>query len=252
MPSSPENIKLPIELKNTQKKVLMNASRSVLTVCAVAGLIGCAAPPQRVFSPPVDYVPIGDVKIESKFKVIKLERENLAAEINRCVPQISATSPGVVRALSEFPSRSTSVSVHGHVSSANAFWASGTTGICLQSSSEGFPIFAAEAFLNTVNPSGVPPDVTDAWYKQIALLVATKGTAKVAYVFDKGTAFVADYWVQQPNTRMLNYSVAFRKVGEWESQVFDVRFSHPGMSSVAETKRGGSAIKSNLLAHRNL
>lgn len=211
-------------------------------------LVGCATQPQKVFPPPADYVPIGKVQIPSKFQTIELTRETLAAETNRCVPQISINSENMNKGLSNFPS--TNIVLYGHVSSANQFWVNKTMGMCLQRSSEKFPIIAAEAFFDTVNPAGVPPDVVDGWYKQIALLIATKGTAKVAYVFEKGTAFVVDYWIEPRQGFKLHYSSSFRKAGNWESERLDIRLSHPSMSSVSETKIGSETAKLNLLSHR--
>lgn len=216
--------------------------------CVVTVLVGCATQPQKVFPPPTDYVPIGKVQISSKFQTIALKRETLAAEINKCVPQISVSSEKMNQELSKFPG--TNIVLHGHVSSANQFWVNKTMGMCLQRSSERFPILAAEAFLETVNPVGVPPDVTDGWYKQIALVIATKGAAKVAYAFEKGNAFVVDYWVDSSQGHKLQYSSSFRKAGNWESERLDLRLSHPSMSSVGETKRGSETAKVNLLSHR--
>jgi hypothetical protein len=120
----------------------------------------------------------------------------------------------------------------------------------LRKSSEQFPIFAAEAFYETANPRGVPPDVAEGWYKQIAFLMAARGAVKVAYVFEKGNAIVVDYWVEPRKSYQLQYSGSFRKQGSWESENIDFRFSYPSMSSVGETKRGGATVKENLLSHR--
>lgn len=226
----------------------MRCSKFLPLACLATFLFGCATQSQKVFAPPSDYVPIGKIQISSKFQTIELTRETLAAEIKRCVPQISTNSEYVNRDISSFPS--TNIALHGHASSASQFWVNRTTGMCLKVSSERFPVLAGEAFFDTVNPVGVPPDVTDGWYKQIALLIATKGAAKVAFTFKKGAAFVADYWVEPRQGHKLHYSSSYRKEGSWEFERVDLRFSHPSMSSISQTKRGNETAKVNLLSHR--
>lgn len=226
----------------------MRCFKYISVVCLAAVLVGCATQPRKVFPPPADYVPIGEVQILSKFQTIDLTRENFAFEVNKCIPQISINSESLNKGLFSFPRAN--IASYGHMSSASEFWINKTVGICLRKSSEKFAILAAEAFFNTVNPMGVPPDIVDGWYKQISLLIATKGVAKVAYSFEKGTAFVVDYWIEPRHIYKLNYSSSFKKVGDWESEKIDVRFSYPSMSSVTETKTNGRAEKLDLLSHR--
>jgi hypothetical protein len=226
----------------------MSRSRIVHLACVAATLAGCAAPHRAAVPPPTDYVPIDRLEISSQFPTVELTRETLAAAINQCVPQVKVDSSGSRSALSQFPSNN--VVLIGHLSSANQFWVNKTTGFCLRTSSAKFPILAGEAFIETVNPKGVPPDVTDGWYRQIALRMASRGSAKVAYVFENGNAFVVDYWMESNRGATLRYSSALRKAGTWETETIDFRFTHPALSAVSETKRGNEWAKPNLLAHR--
>lgn len=226
----------------------MRFSNLLPLACLTASLFGCGTHPKQTFAPPADYVPIDKVQIPGRFQTIDLTRETYAEEVLRCVPLFREAPERIFRNLDRFPS--SSVTVYGHLQSANQFWVNKTTGMCLRRSSEQFPIFAAEAFYETANPRGVPPDVADGWYKQIAFLMAARGTVKVAYVFEKGTAFVVDYWVEPRKSYQLQYSGSFRKQGGWESENIDLRFSYPSMFSVGETTRGGATIKDNLLSHR--
>lgn len=216
-----------------------------LTFFAVL-ITGCATPPQKVFPPPTDYVPIERVQIASRFDTVEVTAATLGLEVNKCVPQLNGDSPSIQKHLKAFPNRN--IMGFGHMSSANNFVLRQTTAVCLQKSSEKHPIFAAEVFLNTANPKGVPPDVVDDWYKQIALGIATKGVAKVAYVFANGNANTVSYWVETPHDIDLYYSSTFKKAGTWEKEKYDAQFSHPSMTGFSETK----GRKAYLLAHRAL
>lgn len=222
---------------------------SVLGLFA-AFVTGCAVQPQKVFPPPADYVPIGKVQIESRFVTVEVTKETLGIEANKCVRPLNSNSQSIQKQLKDFPNKN--MVIFGHASSANRFLLHQTTAVCLQKSSEKFPIFAAEAFFDTTNPKGVPPDVVDGWYKQIALLIATKGVAKVAYVFANGNAFSVSYWVEPPSESGLYYSSTFKKAGTWETEKLDAQFTHPTLTSLSETKRSNSFQKSNPLAHRFL
>ncbi|MFA6014363.1 MAG: hypothetical protein WC742_04785 [Gallionellaceae bacterium] len=220
---------------------------SVVCFCAVL-LVGCAEFPPKAFPPPNDYVPISQVQITSRFNSVEVTRETLGLEVNKCVPQLAADSQGVREQLQKFPSND-SWGV-GQASSANIFLLRKTTAVCLQKSSEKFSIFAAEAFFDTVNPHGVPPDVIDDWYKQIALFITAKGTAKIAYVFGNGNAFIVNYWIEKPLEFGMFYSSVNKKAGEWERENLDAKFSHPSMDSVSVTKRSGRSEKMDPLSHR--
>lgn len=220
---------------------------------AVIGLLSilstaCVTQAQRSFPPPDDYIPIDRLHIASQYVTVEVSKETLAVEANKCVPSLDGNSQNIRHEASSIPSRN--IVAFEHASSGNMFVLRQNTAICLHRSSARYPIFAAETFLDTVNPQGVPPDVTDDWYKQIACLIATKGVAKVAYVFGNGNAFVTSYWVETSAQFRLNYSSTFSKSGTWETQNFDARFSHPDMSSVSNTKRSGGSQKSFPLLHQ--
>jgi hypothetical protein len=181
-------------------------------------------------------VPLDQIRIKPKFDTVSLTKENLAAEHKKCVPFLETNTDRMNAAVREFPRNNGIVSV-GHVSSSKKFIYRGSTGLCLEYSTNRFPIFAAETFIGTANPTGVPPDVTDDWYMKIAQKIAIKGRAKVAYVMDKGTAFLVSYWSDQSGS-VLNYWTDFKKVGEWENVMVDYKFSNPALRGFSETKRG--------------
>lgn len=245
---SPNQQTYPRMKHATQTRYLKVLKNSLVCV-SIMVLGGCAAPPRKVFAPPTDYVPIGQVQIQSRFDTVELTRENYGVEANRCVPQLDSNSQSIKKQLEKYPNKD--IVGLGHASSSKLFVVHQTTAFCLHKSSEKLPILAAEAFINTVNPKGVPPDVLDGWYKRIAMTIATKGMAKVAYAFDNGNAYVTSYWVEA-SSQTLSYSNSFRKAGTWEAEPVDARFTHPTLSSVAETKRGGAGEKASLLGHRTL
>ncbi len=211
-------------------------------------LVGCASPQRRAYFEPADYVPIDEVVIQKKFNVINLTHENLLFEMNRCIHQLSVSSKKTVNIFQAFPTKN--LHVLSHQSSGNMFMVKGIVGICLQQSSEKFPIFAAEAFYETINPIGVPPDVANVWYSQLGLLIARKGVAKIAYSYASGNAVIVNYWVENAPKSTLFYSSEFKKAGQWESENLDAKFAYPKMTTVVETKRGKSLEKSYVLDHR--
>ena len=214
--------------------------RTPTILLGVALIYGCATPQQqKYFTPPSDYVLLDQIRIKPKFDTVLLTKENLAAEQKKCVPFIQTNTTSMDAAVKEFPRNNATIAV-GHASSSKLFIYRGTTGLCLEFSANRYPIYAAETFLGTANPTGVPPDITDDWYKKIALNIAINGRAKVAYVTDKGTAFLVSYWSDQTGGFALNYWSEFKKVGEWESTEVDYKFSNPALHGFSEIKRGDS------------
>jgi hypothetical protein len=167
-------------------------------------------------SPPHDCIPLDKVKIMSTFARIEITRENLGKEASRCISDVDADDWRIKQELRDFPSNKIKMVSHANSSKKFVFWK--TTGICLEESTERFPIFAAEMFLKTVNPNGVPDEITDEWYRQIALLIATRGNAKIAYVLTSGNAYLANYWIDRPMPHKLLYSMDFKKAGTWEME----------------------------------
>ena len=195
-------------------------------------------PEAKYFAPPTDYVPVDEITIKSNFDTVSLTAENLRAEQKKCVPLLSSDSSKTSADVAKFPSGS--IIRVGHVSSSKQFIYRGTKGFCLEHSAAQFPIYAAEAFADTANPQGIPPDVMNTWYKQIALQIATSGQAKVVFVTTKGTAFLVSYWGNKNGGFDLYYSSEFKKVGEWEDIKVDATFAHPSMRSLTVTERGKS------------
>ncbi len=197
-----------------------------------------------------DLVPIGRVTIASRYDAVQVTRKTIGAELSTCIPQINLDSQYVKGEIQKFPSDM--ILKFGYPNSGKMFLLHQTTAVCLQESSEKFPIFAAEEFIDTINPQGVSPKVADGWYKHIALLIAAKGKAKIAYVLGNGDAYITEYWVESDQDFQLHYSCVFKRAGEWEKEKLDATFSNPSMTNISETKRSGLSIKRFPLAHRLL
>ncbi|MDR2451585.1 MAG: hypothetical protein LBE85_07430 [Candidatus Accumulibacter sp.] len=186
--------------------------------------------------------------IQNKFNVINLKKETFGAEVNKCIPAISVDSPLLKDSIKDFPSNA--ITTYRSSGVASVFVAHRTTGLCLKLSPGKHPIFAAEAFIETVNPVGVPQNVVDDWYKRIAATIAQKGSAKIAYVFDNGNAFFVNYSVESDSPCQLMYSLQFKEAGTWESEKLDSKFTHASLSNISETKRNKQSIKHHPLLHR--
>jgi hypothetical protein len=219
----------------------MRLFKLLIAVTCTVLLVACAAPQNKTFAPPTDYVPNNQIVITSKFKVVTVTRENFFYEANKCVQSYNPDATAIRKTLEKYPSKD--LLGVGHVRSSKTFVLHLNKGFCLERSASDFPIFAAEAIANTVNPIGVSPLISDNWYKHIAMYIATKGTAKIAYTFPNGNAFIATYWVASTKTSSLYYSSEFKKVGTWEKEIFDRKFFHPTSTSVAETKRSDQYVK---------
>lgn len=190
-----------------------------------------------------------NTSISSKFDAIKLTKETYAKQVNKCIPAISVDAPYLKDSIKNFPSNG--VTTYQNPKVASLFVAHQKTAVCMKLSPEKYPVFAAEAFIETVNPNGVPQNIVNNWYQQIATLIAQKGSAKIAYVVDNGNAFIVNYSVKSDFAHQLMYPMQFKKAGTWESEKLDSKFTHASLSGVNETKRGGQSIKPFPLSHRN-
>jgi len=215
----------------------------ILTILLSAALTyGCASPQRQYFAPPSDYVKLDQIQIKPKFDTVLLTKENLATEQQKCVPFLQLNSDSTRNSVSKFPRHNVTIAV-GHQSSSKKFIYRGTTGLCLEYSENKYPIYAAETFIATDNPTGIPPDVTNNWYMKIAMQIAHKGQAKVAYITNKGTAFLVSYWSDQTGGFTLYYATEFKKAGEWENVTVDYKFSNSALNGFAETRRGNGNDK---------
>lgn len=220
--------------------------RSTLPLLCLSALCcsGCVTTDQaQGGTPSSQFVPVDRVRIPQRFAVVEVNATNFGGEAHRCVPQLGPTSKPVVDQAAKLPlPRGTVVSL-SNVDAANSLVIVGSRAICLQQSTARQPIFAAEIFTDTVNPSGVPPAVTDKWYADLAKRIAETGRATAAYVFPNGNAFIASYWIEPPLKTRVVYASEFKKAGTWETGTYDFRFVDPNITSVSTVTRNGAKAK---------
>ncbi|WP_294770548.1 hypothetical protein [uncultured Rhodoferax sp.] len=219
---------------------------------SVMVLTGCETTQPRQFAPPTDYVPLDNLRIESRFNIVNVTPLNIGDEANKCVPQLNATSKSVQQLAAKLPLPAGTATGLGHASSAHQFLVRASSAMCLRQSEARHLILAADALVDTINPVGVPPDVLEDWNRQIALKMAQAGTVKVLYAFAGGGASAATYWFgtgQYDNTT-LYYSQEFKKAGAWEPSAYGLVFQHSNMASISETKRNGVGRKGDFFPVR--
>src|SRR5690349_2126124 len=151
---------------------LRRASLVCLFGLALGGCVTTSSSAPSSFAPPSDYVPLDQIQIVNRFDVVEVSAANLGVEAHRCVPPLSASSKSVNDTGAKLPLPRGNVTALSHLSSSSSFVISGSKAICIRQSAAHYPIFATEAFVDTVNPQGVPPTVTDGWYAQIARRMA--------------------------------------------------------------------------------
>lgn len=226
----------------------------LLATLAVVGLSACVTSPTQTSSRATaqpDLVALNNIQIPDEFSVFDLSADTLPAQARQCVSTMAESSKGIQDLVRDFP-RDRATVVIGHTGSASRFVVMGKQAVCLRYSETRYPIFAIEAFQNTVNPvlRGDSKQVVNDWFRQIATLLARNGSVKVAYAFKNGNAFIATYSVEDPVAPTLHFSSRFKRVGEWENERVDLKFSDPALNSVVEFRVNGKSEKSNLLGHR--
>lgn len=217
----------------------------------LAALLAACATPPRTDASKIGYVPLAQVKAKTKFDTVVLTGANFGEVAKSCISTWRDTATNRIVADGKFLAPRGSTVVHSHSGHASYLVIVDNLGFCVQQSERGYPILAADAFYKTVNPEGPPPDVTDAWYVQIAEIIAREGKATVIYKFPNGNAYVARYWLPTSagSVISLNYSAEFKRSGEWAAAPSDIVLAHPATSTFSVVQYGGRHTKS-FLGHR--
>ena len=212
---------------------------------AFAFMAGCVTTSPS-FAPPTDYVKREDIQIADHFSPTELNDTNAADAVLRCLPTIPRESAALTKVRADLPLKRGQTVTIGHSSSASRFVITGNKGLCIRYSDANFPIFATQAFVNTVEPAGISPDIRNDWYRQIAHKLALHGIVRVAYVFPNGNAFMARYWADKGGPTLV-YSSTFHKAGRWEKDPVELKFTDPNLQSVSVIETNGRRHKVNLL-----
>jgi hypothetical protein len=173
-----------------------------------------------------DAVPLKDIKIEPHFDFKSVDNTNFKEELLGCIPNAPSN-------FANMPLTAGHSATYKNILSPKIFFVKNGKAVCLNRSTAGFTIFAADAFLNTVNPMGVPEYVAMEWMTQIADLVARSGVAKVAYRFRNGNAMVSRYWVDPGKPEEINFSTVMKISTEWAEKDNDVTLEHLALTAVS-------------------
>eukprot|EP01136_Pigoraptor_vietnamica_P019722 Opistho-1_new@67673 len=213
-------------------------------------LVGCATPP-RVDTAKTGYVPVTQIQAKTRFDTVALTSANFGAVAKSCISTWRDTATQRIISEGQISAPRGSTVVHSHSAHASYLVVVGNLGFCVQQSERGYPILASEAFYKTVNPEGPPAAVTDAWYAQIAELLAREGSATAIYTFSNGNAYVTKYWfATTPGSVIsLNYSADFKRAGQWSATPSDIVLTHPATSTFSVVQYNNRHAK-NFLAHR--
>ena len=188
-----------------------------------------------------NYVPIEKIEISNRLSISKLSQANFLEKLKGCtssyIPSMASHAIETFRELSEGKSR-----IHfGRASeeSPTVFVVSGAIGTCVKFSENRFPIWAAEVFYESASPTGVPRQVTDAWYSLLAKDIALKGEAKAAYIFNTGRAVLVTYSVRKDAwiAHGFLFKSEFKNIDSWVIEEGMHRFEHPQLDSLVT--RGG-------------
>lgn len=217
----------------------------------LAALLAACATPPRMDAAKTGYVPMAQVQAKTRFDTVVLTAANFGEVTKRCISTWPDSATRRIVSEGQFSAPRGTTVVHSHSGHASYLVISGGLGFCVQQSERGHPILAAEAFYKTANPEGPPPDVTDAWYVQIAERIARDGTATAIYPFPNGNAYVAKYWLPTSigSVVSLNYSADFKRAGQWSATPSDIVLAHAATSTFSVVQYGSRHAKS-LLGHR--
>ncbi len=202
-------------------------------------VVGCATTPST-FEPS---------NMAEKFEVKNLTVNSIASEARACLGyEIQNQMLAAIQ--KDFPVRS-GFSIVRNPNSSQFVYFFASSMACIPLSKQGFPILAAEALTETVVPIGVPNDVKLDWDKKIVARIASRGTARVLYVYPNGNAQSAVYWVKPDEQGAIHYGTDFRRAGQFQAADYDFQFTHPSLSGTTTiTYQNGTMFRKGFLQHR--
>lgn len=221
--------------------------RVILFFIGVALLSGCSVAPHNgnAFTKPNKLVDLSEIKINSKSEIIKVSKDNYIDEIDKCLGMNFKNDDRFVReAFKDFPPNNI-VSYYSK-DEGDFFINRKTEAVCLKRSEYSHPVFSTNDFSGTVNPTGVPSNVAEGWYRKIAKNIAAYGFCIVAYKMENGNAFVATYYEDSDRPYMMDYKVAYAKAGKWETSNIDYVFSYPDIGGIMVKSRGQNHRKGKM------
>lgn len=119
--------------------------------------------------------------------------------------------------------------------------------ICVQKSSNGFPILPFAAFQSTINFDSVSPEQLAAYHTSLSRQLARRGSAVVLVKTELGTAFLINYLFAANPPFKMYYSLSFLKKGEFDAQKFESVFEWSSFGPVSVKARGEPSEQSKAL-----
>ncbi len=234
--------------KELSRNTLPHTCKTLLSIVPLILLGGCAHQygqtqsyaAEKVFPSPTDFVALDQIEIANNFEFININDSNIDQALKKCLPTLPSHSSAAQHA-HEMLGKTNATSIFAHASSASRFVMRTNQAVCLPFSASHYPIFPAEMIEDTANAKGPAPEVIQDWDRQIAKAIAIRGEARVAYVFANGNAFTVRYYADQ-NDVVLHYPSALLKVGMWEKDSYDIKFTGD-MTSFATVERNHESLK---------
>jgi hypothetical protein len=223
---------------------MMNLYRSVIScrvvsdlgwLIAVFALMLCGEVNAQLENAPV---PISEIKIQKAFERTRLTKDNFSSFIASCIPTYPESAKDKFLADWRLPLiKSTMVLAHAqHTSFAQI---SGEWAVCVRESENKFPILPSEAFKNTANPTGISETQADEFYAKIAMMLAEKGFAEVAYILKQGNAYQVTYRVDRVDRGQLMFLETFRRKDHFQPPVGGLSFELPDGVRFSITRSDG-------------
>jgi hypothetical protein len=185
----------------------------------------------RVPSVVVEATSMDAIRIQRSFDLLEVRPDNFRAVLLNCIPQLGASIHTF-----DFPPENVTNASYKISGSPRVFVLKKSVGVCLKISTANFPIFAADAFLETTKPLGVSDEIVAQWNTKIADLIARQGSAQVAYQFSNLSATVVRFWIDPTAPLVIHYASQFKLKGEWEQQRLDATFANAGLMTVDAIK----------------
>lgn len=221
-------------------------------VCACAFLAACAAP-QAGGGKREGGVALSQVLIQDQFRTNKITPDNLDSLYQECLGGALAAEVRA-RALADVALAGVRsfASVLSNTRRAGFFVIENDVGACVQETEAGYPVLAADVFVQSINPGGVAAPVLLEWQRKMALKLTQQGKIKVAYQYANGNASEARYWVDKADKGYLFYESSFVKQSNFNPANYDFVFSDPGLDLVTTTAqmiRGVAQKKKSFIRH---
>jgi hypothetical protein len=183
------------------------------------------------------YVPLSKVgqAILDKYQTASVDRAAFNTLVNQCFN--SVTPAQVDRFYSSLRMDQRYTNTLTVARNAGLLIQNGGTTACIQQTESGFPVLAAESFVDTVTPEGVTPEVLNQWYRTLAVEITKNGRATAFFSFANGNGVLVNYTLNNRWPELM-YATTFKRSGD-AKPANTIVFTDAGMKSYRVTSVGG-------------